>query len=76
MAIIPDKLDYEKIGKWREVDYSYDSARKSLSKMYVYDALKLRAKQVVFGFSTSKEKAIQEAEYVKNNLEALKKEKS
>ncbi len=75
LAIIPDKLDYEKIGKWREVDYSYDSARKSLSKMYVYDALKLRAKQVVFGFSTSKEKAIQEAEYVKNNLEALKKEK-
>ncbi len=75
LAILPDRLDYDKIGKWREVDYSYDSARKSKSKMYVYDALKLRAKQVVFGFSTSKEKAIQEAEFAKNNIEALKKEK-
>lgn len=75
MVILPDAVDYEKIGKWREIEYSYDKSRKSLSKMHVYDALKLRGKNFIFAFSTDEKTALNEAEYVKDNLEMLKNER-
>ena len=65
IAIIPDSFDYQKTGKWEERNYSYDAKRKSISKAWVYNALKINASRIVFGFGTTEGKARENALAVK-----------
>ncbi len=59
VAIVPDKLDYEKAGRWEKAEYEYDKKRNDESEIYVYNALKIRASRVVFGFGTTEERAVE-----------------
>lgn len=71
MAVIPDSLDYEKIERWEKREYSYDKERKGAFERYVFRAFKIKAKRLIFGFGTTKEKAIEEASFTKENLDEL-----
>ena len=66
IAMIPDSFEYQKTGKWEERNYSYDEKRKSESRMWVYNALKINASRIVFGFGTTEEKAKENALAVKD----------
>ena len=65
IAMIPDSFDYRKTGKWEERNYSYDERRKGVSNGWVYNALKINASRIVFGFGTTEEKARENALAVK-----------
>ncbi len=59
VAIVPDNLDYSKTGKWEKAEYEFDKRRNDDSEIYVYNALKINASRLVFGFGTSEESAIE-----------------
>jgi len=59
IAIAPDNLDYEKVGIWKKVSYEFDKRRNDEYELYVYNALKINASKIVFGFGTTEEKAIE-----------------
>jgi len=75
LVILPDTLDYEKIERWERREYSYDAERKDIAERYIFRACKIRAKSLIFGFGTTKDKAIEEAVFIKENLPRLKKER-
>ncbi|MEE9525178.1 MAG: amylo-alpha-1,6-glucosidase [Candidatus Woesearchaeota archaeon] len=72
LAIKADNLDYEKIEEWVKRDYGSDKARGTLSEKHVFRALKLKAKTVIFSFSRSRKRAIEEVDDVYKNLTRLK----
>lgn len=77
LAIKPDKLNHSCIDKWIKREYEYDKKRNSRPfERYVYSALKIRAKDIVFSMSLDEEEALMEADYVFNNRTRLKKKSS
>lgn len=73
IAISGADLNFKKIQNWILRDYKYDFLRKDPPySRYVFSALEIFGERVVFSISENKEEAIQEAEYVLNNLEDLK----
>ncbi|MBW2989660.1 hypothetical protein KY358_05075 [Candidatus Woesearchaeota archaeon] len=68
-----DSLHYKKIGGWVKKDYDFDRKRASLPfERYVYDAMKLVSKKIVFSVSENKEAALKNAEMVLHSLSKLK----
>ncbi|MBW2980075.1 hypothetical protein KY360_01485 [Candidatus Woesearchaeota archaeon] len=75
LAIKPDKLNYEIIDEWQKRVYSDDKERASMPyERYVYSALRLKAKSLVFSASKNREEAIKESAKVFENRNKLKKE--
>ncbi len=64
LVIIPDiKPETAKIEEWCKVEYPFDKMRNSWPfERYVFKALRIKAKRLVFGFSTNLEKAESYAE--------------
>ncbi|MEA1924847.1 MAG: amylo-alpha-1,6-glucosidase [Candidatus Altiarchaeota archaeon] len=72
IAVKTGKLDYEKICRWKPVNYELDGERNSPPvKLSVYDLARIRAKKLVISFSPNKNKALNEADYVYENLRKL-----
>jgi len=71
--VVSGYSSYEKTQNWLMRNYDADRQRNSppYSK-YVFSALKIRSKKLVFSFSFDKEKAIKENTFVFDNLEKLK----
>ena len=69
IAIFPDRHDYEKIAKWEKKEYAFDKKRNDESELYVYNALRINASKLVFGFGKTEAKAVESAK------EALKLQK-
>lgn len=69
--------EYAETNEWEEVHYELDKYRRSgPGKWWTYKALKLKLKpesKIIFAYGPNKERAKQQAEYVKNNEEALAK---
>ncbi len=66
---IAGHISSDKNDSWEEVDYSYDRFREAPPySRYVFNALKLTGKKIVFSCSPDKKKAIREANYVNTNL--------
>lgn len=77
LVIRSNKLNFNKIEKWIPNHYSWDEKRNSKPfDWYVFNALTLKAKTIVFSFSHDEEKAINEADYVFKNLKKLKTKKN
>lgn len=73
LAIKPNILDYQKAGEWVERFYQSDKDRNSPPfKRYVFLALRLKARKIVFSVAETKEKAKKEAKIVFENTEKLK----
>ena len=76
LAIRTDGKDMERPNEWIKRGYGYDRDRNSYpSSLYVFKALRVKAKKMVFSVSEKKGEAIKEAEFVFNNLDDLKREK-
>ncbi len=76
VAVLADDLEYKLEERWEKFFYELDKERDSLPfDRHVFYACKLRCKEAVFAFSTSKKKAVKEAKYVWRNRESLKKQK-
>lgn len=75
IVIAADTDNYNKIGKWREERYKFDEDRGFIDKgkRHIYDALSLNCKTLVFGFSTNKDEAIGEVNYVLEHFSGVKK---
>jgi len=74
LAILADSLDYLKKEEWILKDYKLDKERgSSLSSRYVFSALRIRAKKIVFSVSINKMEAIKEAKEVFEKTEKFKK---
>ncbi len=74
LVIAPSEMNYKKKYSWENIHYSFDEARNSPPfERYVYNALKIKSKRVIFTFSKSEEKAIKESDDILKNLEKLKK---
>jgi len=71
---IDEKLKYEKILRWEEEFYPYDKLRNSPPfNLFIFNALKIKCKKLLFSFSGNKEKAIEESNFLMKNLEKIKK---
>jgi len=76
VAVFSDDVEFKQEDKWEKFFYELDKERDSTPfDKHVYYACKLRCKEAVFAFSTTKKKAIKEAKYVWRNRESLKKKK-
>lgn len=74
VTIKSEKLEYKKMGEFKYMYYEKDKDRNSPPfEMPVYCALKLRSKKIAISFSDNKKTAINESEYIFNNLEKIKK---
>lgn len=70
--IINGHNSYITTKKWFKREYELDKKRNSLPyEMYVFSAVKIKSKQLVFSFSFDKGKAIQENDYIIKNLNKL-----
>jgi glycogen debranching enzyme len=66
--------NYEEIGRWYEIFYEFDYKRNSWPhKWHVYKALKLTSDRLVFSFSTSRKKALEQCDMVAGKISSLKK---
>jgi hypothetical protein len=75
LAIKPDKLNYEMLDGWHKRTYLDDKNRNSFPfERYVYYALKLRCKSLVFSVSNDKDEAVKEVSRVSSNKSKLKKD--
>ena len=73
LVIKSDSNDFKIIDEWIKREYNYDKERQTYpSEKYIYKALSIKAKKIVFAFFPAKKQAIEEAEYVFKNLERLK----
>ncbi|MEM2918799.1 MAG: amylo-alpha-1,6-glucosidase [Candidatus Altiarchaeota archaeon] len=64
---------YEKIDKWEKVFYERDKERNSWPfELYIYSALRIKAKRLIFCFSENKDKATKEADDIAKNTDLLK----
>ncbi len=71
--LVINKNEYKKTCNWFLQDYPADRERNSFpDQLYVFSALKIRARRLVFSFSFDKKKAIQENDYVLKNLKKLR----
>lgn len=71
--VINGAVNYEKIERWENVFYEHDKKRNSLPfELFVFNALKLKAKRLIFSFFDDKKKAIKESEHISKNLDKLK----
>ncbi len=76
LAIKTKDVKFKKIDDWFENSFKIDKKRgSSPHKRYVYHALKLKAKKVVFSFYDTLKKAVEEAEFVYKHSKFLKKQK-
>lgn len=74
LAIKPDILDCSKLEEWIPRYYQLDQERNSPPfERYVFRALKLKSKKIVFSVSRNKKEAIKEAQMVFKKTEKLKK---
>lgn len=74
LAIQTDSLDYSKKENWFLRNYQLDKKRGSSSPgKYIFSALRIKAKKIVFSVSIDKEKAIKKAKDVFLKTEKLKK---
>lgn len=63
LAIKTKKINFSKIGEWVLEEYDLDKQRNSNPyQRYVYKALKIKAKKIIFAVNFDKQKAIKEAE--------------
>ena len=73
VVIQPDMLHYNTIEQFQKKDYGLDNRRGSTpSERYVFSALKLKAKKVAIAFSTDRERALFDADFVYKNMKSLK----
>mgnify|MGYP006272932413 CR=1 FL=1 len=74
LVIYPDSLDYKKIENWHNEHYAFDEKRGfcDSGNRYVFDAIELNCKKVIFSFSKKKKEAIKEAESLMKNIRANK----
>ena len=72
LVIKGDRLEYKKTDKWIKKNYSFDKKRNSPDERYVYSCLKIKSKTAVFSVSDKLDKAIEESEYVFDNLKEIK----
>jgi len=73
MVIVGKDLKFKMKKDWRLRDYKYDFTRKdSPFGRYVFYAMEISGSGFVFSTSQSKEKALEDAENILNNLEKLK----
>ncbi|MFH2027523.1 MAG: amylo-alpha-1,6-glucosidase [Nanoarchaeota archaeon] len=71
--LVIDQQDFEKIERWVEEEYETDKGRNSPPYSgYVFSAIILKGKRLIFSFSSDKDKAIKENDRVINNLDRLK----
>ena len=64
---------YEKSEKWFKQEYESDRQRNSPPyEKYVFSALKIKTKKIIFSFAFDKENAIKENDFVLTNLDDLK----
>ncbi|MEM4710971.1 MAG: amylo-alpha-1,6-glucosidase [Candidatus Woesearchaeota archaeon] len=66
--------DFSRQNQWVKRSYAYDFYRKSLSELYVYDAIKLNCSRITLfmSFSFNKLDVIKKALYLKKNLNSIK----
>ncbi len=73
LAIKFQGLNYKKIEKWEKRDYAFDEKRNSKPySRYVLHALRAKGKNFVFSMAKEKGKALEEADYILKNLDAIK----
>jgi len=76
LVVYSENLEYRPMQTWEKMFYELDKERDSVPfEKHVYNACKIRCKNMVFAFSTNKRDALKEAKYVWRNRESLKKEK-
>jgi len=76
LYLVIDKagLGYSKTDKWVKKHYTLDEKRKSHPyECYVYSALKIKGKRIIFSVGKDKEKAIEENNLILKNINNLKK---
>ena len=67
--IIHGAGEYKKVEEWENVPYEGDKERNSPPfEMFIYNALKIKARTLIFSFSDNKEKAMKESEKLVKNL--------
>lgn len=70
-----NNLFFEKVEEWKLAYYDWDKKRHSDCERSVFSSVKLKGNnRFVFSFSTDKDEAIKEADYVLKNCEKLKKQ--
>ncbi|MEM2121390.1 MAG: amylo-alpha-1,6-glucosidase [Candidatus Woesearchaeota archaeon] len=67
-AVIISDGTYEFLNQWVKKEYEFDKLRNSNFERYVFRALKICGTKVVISFSTIKEKAIREANFLFNSF--------
>ena len=61
LAVLPDSLEYQITKKWILKHYSLDERRKSPPfERYVFSALQIKAKEIIFSVAFNKDKALRE----------------
>lgn len=70
-AIVSDNNEYELINKWYDQFYPFDFERNEQATRAIYQSIRLNAKNIAIGFSTNKEKAIEEAKNLYDNKTKL-----
>jgi hypothetical protein len=71
--VINNVVEWKKTGRWFKQYYELDKKRNSFPyEKYVFSALKVKTKKLIFSFSFNKEKAIKENDFILGNIEKLK----
>ncbi len=72
IAIKPEDLAYKEIMAWKPVYYALDFERNSPpAEMEVFQLATIDSKKIVISFSPSREDALNEADYIFDNLQGL-----
>jgi len=73
LVIDRNNLIFSKTGQWIKTHYNFDKKRQSHPyEWYIYSALKLKGKRIIFSVGKDKDKAISENNFVIKNLNKLK----
>lgn len=73
LVVRGDDLKYKKTERWLKVSYINDKKRNSKPyELYIYSALRLKSKCVVMSFGEDKNSALNEANYIYENLERIR----
>jgi len=72
VAFKPEHLDYDRVERWVGAHYQLDRERNSPPvELGVYDLLRLNTKKIAVSFSLAKNEALDEVDYVYENLRGL-----
>jgi len=76
IAAFSDDIEFKPSETWEKVFYELDKERDSMPfERHVFNACRVRCKDVAFGFSTDKKKAIKEAKFAWKGRKSLKRER-